>query len=220
MALFLVQKIYMPSFAKLQSNPKLLSGLVGSMIWATNLIAAPLAVITLVLIYPITTLIFGDKWLVAIPLFYILWFSNLFVPTASVAMGLLDAMGESRTNFKYSLIWMSATWLLGIPAIYFAGLKGFVFSILTVQFTNLLLFRDAQKIVPFRIFYNVKQVWLIAFIAGITVGIAKYFYPITNIYQLIAYTFFGMAVYLGLISLMYYPRLVKIISAIALKVSK
>lgn len=194
MAIFLLQKMYMPYFSKLQSDKIALSTLVGNMMWATNFIVAPLSILTILLIHPITQIIFGDKWLIAIPYFYFIWFSNLLVPTASVFIGLFDAVGMSKVNFKYSLLWMIMNWGLGIPAVYFWGLYGFVFSVLITQFTNIFLFIDAKKYV----YINYKNIFLIWILALFSALLVLFFYQknnIDSIYDLILFSFCNFLLY-------------------------
>ena len=115
--LFVLQRLYMPAFAQVQNHRAQLIALAENVIWATNAIAAPLAILTLVMIVPITTLVYGTKWLVALPYFYLFWGANLFVPSATPAMGLLNALGKSKIALLFAFIWMAGTWIIGAPLI-------------------------------------------------------------------------------------------------------
>ncbi|MGC9293435.1 MAG: oligosaccharide flippase family protein [Acidobacteriaceae bacterium] len=59
LVLYVLQRLYMPAFARLQHHRAQLVALTENVIWATNAIAAPLSILTLVMIVPITTLIYG-----------------------------------------------------------------------------------------------------------------------------------------------------------------
>lgn len=165
--LFVLQRLYMPAFARLQHHRDQLVALAENVIWATNALAAPLATLTLAMIVPITTLIYGTKWLVALPYFYFFWSANLFVPTATPAMGMLNALGKSRIALLFAVIWMAGTWLIGAPLILLYGAIGFAIATLAVQFSNLWLYRAAQRQVPFRLLPVVAPVWAIAAASGI-----------------------------------------------------
>ncbi len=167
LVLFVLQRLYMPAFARLQNHRVQLVALAENVVWATNAIAAPLSVLTLVMIVPITTLIYGAKWLVALPYFYLLWSANLFVPTATPAMSMLNALGKSRTALLFAIIWMAGTWLIGVPLILLFGAIGFAIAGFVVQFSNFWLFRAAQREVPFRILSVITPVWAIAAASGI-----------------------------------------------------
>jgi O-antigen/teichoic acid export membrane protein len=195
MVLFVLQRLYMPAFARLQHHRTHLISLVGNVIWATNAIAAPLSILTLVMIGPITTMIYGTKWLVALPYFYLFWTANLFVPTATPAMGLLNALGKSRIALLFAGIWMAGTWLIGAPLILLYGAIGFAIANLIVQFSNLWLYRAAQRQVPFRIFSVIAPVWAIAFVAGVLVYLLCRFRVPHTILSLVAYGLCGFLVY-------------------------
>ena len=133
----------------------------------------PQSFLTLVLIHPITHVVFGDKWLPALPLFYFLWGANLFVPTATPLMGLLNALGLSRVTFGFTVLWMAMTWLIAAPGILRFGALGFAAANLIVQLSNVWLYRLAQRRVPFRLRANVLPQWGAALVAGaVTWGIA------------------------------------------------
>src|SRR5260370_1149791 len=75
-----MQRLYLPFFARLQHDPAQLRRVLSFALWTANLVAAPLTMVTLALSRPITILIFGQKWLAALPLYYLLCFGNLFLP--------------------------------------------------------------------------------------------------------------------------------------------
>lgn len=195
MAIFLLQKMYMPYFSKFQSDNNRLSAIVGNMIWVSNFVVAPISILTILLIHPITTVIFGEKWVEALPYFYFIWISNLFVPTASVCIGLFDAVGMSKVNFKYSLLWMLMNWSLGIPAIYLWGLMGFVISVSLTQLTNLLLYRDAIKYVQIK-FREIIIIWCIAVFSGLFIMFFFKTFTINNISSLIYFSILTFLTYL------------------------
>ncbi len=173
MALFILQRLYMPAFARLQEHKKELASMAENVIWATNVLTAPFAVITLALIVPITTTVYGTKWLVALPYFYFFWLANLFVPTATPAIGLLNALGKSRLALMFSVIWMAGTWLVGLPLIWLYGAIGFAIANFVVQFSNIYLFVVARKYVPFRMMPLILPVWIIAAVTGVVVYIVS-----------------------------------------------
>ncbi len=166
-ALMAFQRIYLPTFARMAAHPEHLGPFVENVIRMTNAVAAPLAVLTLVLIEPITRLVFGARWLAALPLFYVFWAANLVVPTVTPLMALLNALGLSRVTFGFAALWMGMTWVLGAPGVVALGPMGFAMANLAVQVTGLMLCRVAQKHVRFRILPVVATPWLIAIGMGL-----------------------------------------------------
>lgn len=196
LGLFVLQRVYMPAFAKLQSDPAALTALVERVVWATNALVAPLAVLTLVLCDEITRYVFGEKWLAALYLLPFMWTANLFLPTVTPAMGLMDALGKSKTNFKATLLWMVLTWGLGLPMLYLWGLEGFVSAVVVVNVSHIFLLRSAQKTLPFKIMSNLWGVWAIAGLMGIAMFFVDQIAPPQNLLGLLGYLAIGMLIYM------------------------
>jgi O-antigen/teichoic acid export membrane protein len=131
-----------------------------------NACAAPFAVASLVLVNPITVIIFGEKWLAALPCFYFLWLSNLFVPSTTPLLSLLNARGEPGIVLRFAILWAVATWAIGVPLILAFGEVGFAAANAAVQLTNLLLYRVARSRLDFRLFRPVAPIWGLAGLLG------------------------------------------------------
>ncbi|HEX7091373.1 MAG TPA: oligosaccharide flippase family protein [Longimicrobiales bacterium] len=197
LALMVLQRVYFPAFSRLRSDPAGLGRLVEEVVRATNSVAAPLAALTLALMVPITRIVFGEQWLPALPYFYFLWGANLFVPTATPMLGLLNALGESRTTLMFAGVWMLGTWLVGAPLVLAFGAIGYAAANLAVQFTNLALFRSAQSRIAFRIFAPARAAWWAAALAGVVVHLLARVEPPTAIHGLIGYGAGGLALYVA-----------------------
>lgn len=205
LALMVFQRLYLPAFSRMKDHPEDLSLFVEKIIAATNMVVAPLSVLLLVYIIPITKIIFGEKWLAALPLFYLLWLANLFVATATPVMGLLNALGFSRITFLFALVWMLGTWIFGIPLIYLWGSIGYAWANLLVQFTNIFLFRIAQKKVRFKIIKVVYPFWAFSFFVGCIMYFVQYQWPVKNIIILFLNLMVGLVIYSLLIMFIKYP---------------
>jgi len=181
LALLVMQRVYLPAFARLQLHRESLTQFVEQVLRATNGLVAPVAILTLVFIEPLTKYVFGPKWLAALPLFYLLWGANIFVPTATPLFALLNALGHSRTAFKFALIWMLGTWVLGAPLILAFGMIGYAIANLCVVFTNLILFRVVQAHLSFRVLPMILPVWCVATVIGLAAYLVMHFTPPTGL---------------------------------------
>lgn len=200
LALMVLQRIYLPAFSRLQYQPSALGAFVERILLITNATTAPLAVLTLVLIGPVTHLLFGDKWLPALPLFYLLWAANIFVPSATPLYSLLNATGRARKALGFSMLWMVGTWLLGAPLIMEFGTIGFAIANLLVQLSNFWLYRVAKGIVKFRMLPAVVPAWMMAIAMGTGVFILTKLWTPCDFTRLIMYFMLGLTTY----SLMFY----------------
>jgi O-antigen/teichoic acid export membrane protein len=210
-ALMILQRLYLPAFSRLHDQPESLSTFVEQVLLLTNAISAPLAILTLVLIVPITREIFGNKWLPALPIFYLLWTANIFVPSATPLLSLLNATGRARTAFRFTVLWMAGTWVFGVPLIMMTGAIGFALANCLVQITNILLFRAAQRLVPFRILPVVLPTWVVALVMGFGIFSLNKLWPASNLAMLLLYIFLGLAVYYAVTYSIYQKRVRRVL---------
>ena len=194
-ALMVLPRVYLPAFARLQLHREALGRFVEQVLRATNALVAPLAILILVSIEPLTKYVFGQKWLVAVPLFYLLWAANIFVPTAAPLLALLNALGHSRTAFKFALIWMLGTWIVGGPLILAFGRIGYGIANLSIMFTNLLLYRVAQRHLSFRILPAIVPVWCLASAIGFAAYLTMHLRPPTGVVGLGIYFVLGFGAF-------------------------
>jgi O-antigen/teichoic acid export membrane protein len=207
LALMVLQRIYMPAFSRLQYHPSALGNFVERILMLTNAITAPLAVLTIVLIGPIVHLIFGDKWLSALPVFYLLWAANIFVPSATPVYSLLNATGHARKALGFSILWMGGTWLLGAPLIVAFGIIGFAIANLLVQLSNLWLYNVAKKITHFRILPAIMPAWIMAITMGVAVFIVDRLWSPIDFTRLILYLVLGLTAYSAMVYAFYKKQL-------------
>jgi O-antigen/teichoic acid export membrane protein len=184
LALMILQRIYVPAFARVQDRPQELSRLVERSIQATNAIAAPIAVVTLALIGPIIELGFGERWRAAQELFYWLWCANLVVPTVTPLIGLLNALGRARTVLGLALLWMIATWVLGAPLVLWLGPLGFGIANLLVQLSAFWAIALARERVRFAVLVNVVPSWICAGTVGLVTALVARRWPPASLLHL------------------------------------
>ena len=166
MILMPLQRLYLPLFARLQSNREELRIYAGHATWVTNAIAAPLVVGTCALAHPITVLIFGRKWLIALPLFFCLAIANVVASNSAPLLGLLNAVGRSNFTMVLAIAWMSGTWVLGVPLMIRFGLIGFGIAVIAVQVTNISLYWAVWRELSLSVWPTLWPSWAIALAVG------------------------------------------------------
>ncbi len=203
LVLTVLQRLYMPAFARLQHRREKLAALLENLILANNAVAAPLAILTLVMVVPITTTIYGAKWLVALPYFYLFWCVNLAVPTVMPMMGLLNALGKSKIVLLFSIGAMAGIWIIGTPLILVYGAIGFAIANLVVQFNAYWMYRVAHRHIPFRLLPVTLPVWGIAGGSGVFVYVLCRVRVPVHIWTLGIYGVCGLLLYASGIYLFY-----------------
>ena len=177
LVLMILQRVYVPAFARVQDRPAELARLVERCVRATNAVAAPLAVVTLVLVGPILSLGFGERWRAAQDLFYWLWCANLFVPTVTPLVGLLTALGRSRAVLGLALAWMLGTWLIGAPLVLLLGPIGYGVANLLVQLTVFWVVRLTRERLDVALLPQVLPGWACAVPVGIATALVAHAWP-------------------------------------------
>jgi O-antigen/teichoic acid export membrane protein len=194
-----MQRLYLPFFARLQHDREQLRRVLSFALWMSNVVAAPLTIVTLALSRPITVLIFGSKWLVALPLYFLFCMGNIFVPGGPPMAGALNALGQSRNTLKISVIQMAATWIFGVPCILRFGLLGFGIAMLGVQFTALLLYWMVWRVLAVSPFPACWPSWPLAGAVGLLLFLAQFALPIHTVLALSGYAAAGIGVYGGVL---------------------
>jgi O-antigen/teichoic acid export membrane protein len=194
-----LQRLYLPLFARLQSDPARLKTVVESVLWMVNAVVAPLALITLALSHPITKVIFGDKWAVALPLYYLICAANTLASNVLPLTGVLNALGQSRKTLQLSILWTTATWVFGAPLVWWFGLKGFGFALIGIQSTNILLYRSVSRLTGVTILKSYFPSWPVS--AGIAAALVllQVVSPVHHITGLVTYGILAMSVYAAIL---------------------
>ena len=187
MMLMPLQRIYLPFFARLQSDRGELRRYAAHAMWMANAIAAPLLVVTFVLAHPITVLIFGSKWLTALPLFYCLAAASAVAAGSAPMLGLLNAAGKSHITLLFALVWMTTTWVFGVPLMIKFGVIGFGVAVMAVSITNVGLYWAVWREVSLSVLSTYWPCWPIAITIGGLLFVLQQLTPIRGIPALAAY---------------------------------
>jgi O-antigen/teichoic acid export membrane protein len=213
LALMALQQVYLPTFSRLQHDRIGLGRVVDSVLRGTNLIVAPLATLAFVLAVPITHVVFGEKWLTAVPAFRWFWIANIFVASASPLMSLLYACGRAKLGLLLTVMWMATTWALGVPFTHWFGITGYAAATTCVQLTNVFLFRAAQREAPVHILAQFWRPWLIATAVAGVVWLASTGLPMSAA-TLVPEMALGLAAYGGAVALTERRLVIQILEAL------
>lgn len=194
--LILFQRLYVGSFSRLQDHPEELRRLVTHFVAVAHSVVAPVAVMTLVLIDPIVRLVFGAKWLPAVPLVFWLWIGCLVIPTTAPLTALLHALGHSRLVFRVTLLGAGATWILGVPLVLRFGEVGVAIAGLVLHAAGFALWRTARRAVGFTVLRPVVMIWACAMAGGAAAWWLQNGHPATSIPQVMGYGVAALVTYL------------------------
>ncbi len=199
MMLMPLQRIYLPFFSRLQSDRAELRRYAAHAMWMTNAVAAPLLVMTIALAQPITVLIFGSKWLTALPVFYCLAIASAVAAGSAPMLGLLNATGKSHVTLVFAIVWMTATWAFGVPLMIKFGVIGFGIAVLAVQVTNIGLYWAVWREVSLSVLSAYWPCWPIAITIGGCMFVLQRLTPIYGRPALAAYGLAYIVAYMAIL---------------------
>lgn len=179
-----LQRVYMPSFASLQGNRAALGELFTQVLRVSNLLNAPFAILSLVLVVPITLFVFGEKWLPAIPFFYCFWFANVFGPSVYAALSAFNALGRPHASFRCTLLIALGTWLLGAPLVLLYGAIGFGIAYALVQLLSGLFLVSLKKEIPYSVAEVLRGWWAPAIALSVLALLIENISPISSFLSL------------------------------------
>nr|WP_231135326.1 oligosaccharide flippase family protein [Motilibacter deserti] len=208
--LMALSKLYLPLFSRLADDRARLREATERVVLFANTLVAPIAVLTLVFAGPLVTQVFSasdpGKWDPALPLFYIMWASNFFVPTATPLLGLMSALGRPGVALTMGLVWMVSTWIAGGPLILAFGAVGFAVANLLVQLTNLLLFRIAMRELGLRLLTPIVKPWALGLATGVVALGIREALPPDGLVLLVTELAIGGLVYAALAAVVLAPE--------------
>jgi O-antigen/teichoic acid export membrane protein len=160
-------RIYLPAFSRVKDSRQELASLFSNAVFVVNSVVAPLSFFVLLFRESFTVIFFSRKWLQTEELYPFIWTANLFVPTAVICMGLLNALGESRKNIYASLVWAILTLGMGSSLIALFGLIGFGFANLSVNLSMGLFFYYVRVRYGHNPFPGIFKGWLPAAVGAV-----------------------------------------------------
>jgi O-antigen/teichoic acid export membrane protein len=157
-----LNRLFLPTLSKLVHTPEHFNRMLTSIVRVLCSFVYGTSVILFVFRFEIVQLVFGSKWLPAMVLFPpFIAITVLLAPTV-IAIGALNALGNSRFVFLMTLVWVVITWLIGILSISRFGWESWGWVNLIVNLTNFFMLRQVTLQTGFSWFYAMSIPVLIA----------------------------------------------------------
>lgn len=161
-------RITFPGFARIQSDKELLRKALEKTLKFTNLFLFPVTFLLIASASQIVHLIFTDKWLPALPAFYIHSLGILVVGVSNTFMNTFWACAKLRIAVRLMVFYALLNWLISVPLVYLFGFNGAMIGSVVVLFVSLPVNSYyLKKIVSVNIFNNVWFSFLSAALAGL-----------------------------------------------------
>lgn len=161
-------RVTFPTYARIQHDQVMLKKAIEKTIRFTNLFLFPAVFLLAATTKPIVSLIFTDKWLPALPAFYIHLFGILVVGIANTFMDTLWALGKTKIATKLLIIFTLINWLTSVPLVYLFGFTGAMIGSVIVLYVSLpLTWYYLNQIVKISVFPLILPAFIASAIAGL-----------------------------------------------------
>lgn len=119
-----VGQVSYPLYAELQDNKERLADTIKKLTQSLTYITFPLMLLLCLVAEPLFCILYGDKWLPAVPYFQLLCIAGLAICLQAVNSQAIAAIGKSKEMFIWALIKQSAGLALMLSGMYFGGIWG------------------------------------------------------------------------------------------------
>lgn len=190
-------KVTFPAYSRLQDNQAALKAGLEKALFTVCFFAFPALIGLALLASPLVQMIPRYlKWQPALISLYLFCAQAIFASVSTVLTNVLNATGRIKISLGLMVVWTTATWVLTVVFVHFAGFNGVALGALVVSLTVFLPIIYVKRIVNFSL-ENVIRPLLGALIMG---SILYFVLPILaiNLTSLVLAILFGAIIYLGL----------------------
>lgn len=188
-------RLTFPVCARAQDDLKLFRTIIEKSIQLSCFATFPLIMIMAALAYPITVLVYTDKWLGGISAFYFFSFQSIFLVVGGIFTQALLAFGEAKIVRNVTLFWAILQWVLTVPLVFKFGFTGLAVASALVSSTFFLPLIYLRKKVEFEIARHVWPYLVFSSVSGIVVFFLNQKYPSRRIVDLVLMLGLGGLVY-------------------------
>ncbi len=168
-----IGKVTYPLFANINTDMELKNAYKKTMKLVLSIVI-PMMIILIIVAHDFFFLLFGEKWLPAVPYFQILAIASIVRPISNYNLNILKVKGRSDLFLKVEVIKK----ILGIIAIAIAlpfGIMAMVISLTAVSYLFVLVNMKASgRLIDYTVFEQIIDVSKL-FILGISIGVGVYF---------------------------------------------
>ena len=137
--IYMVSTVIFPTYARLQDRPDVLRRAIEKSILFLSAVILPSIAIAMGAWPQIVHFVFTDKWLPAVPAFYLFCFNTILAGIGTVLSQALYASGRASTMLKLMLLWMVLMWGFSVPLVLWLGPIGAAVADMLVALLTFLL---------------------------------------------------------------------------------
>ena len=169
-------RILFTTLAQFQNDPERFSKAFNQAFNRVAILVLPISLWLLVGADQIVKILYGDKWIPAIPAIRLFCLTCIFGGTANLCIQSLYSVGKAVLVLRLLLFWAVLVWLVGSTLIYLIGFNGFPIATTVASFIVALLSRRFISPFPVRILRQVQTPFIAGAISSVFLWSALYLY--------------------------------------------
>lgn len=187
-------RVTFPTYSRLQEHPELLKKALEKTLYFTTLCVYPLLCGFIALAPWIVDYVFTNKWINALPLFYLFTINTFWAVLSTTCTNALFAIGKSRVVLNFMILWTILTWILTPLFTIQYGILGIAIASALIAFTSAGVLLVTKRHINVNFTQTIVKQLVIAIAMGIVVNIFAQ-RTVTNLFSLVFLIIIGGALY-------------------------
>lgn len=197
----IIIRVSFPTLARLQNEDQVLRQALERSLFVTALFLYPMLFGMLALAPSLVAHVVSNKWLPALPAFYLFSISSFWATISTTFTNALNAIGEIKTTLKLMVMWTILTWVLTPILTINFGFMGVSLASAIISFSSVLTIILIKRFIKVEIVKNIWQPILASAVMGAVVFYLAQLW-VTSLITLVLMVAMGGVLYLGLIVLL------------------
>jgi len=191
-----ISRVLFPVLSRIQNDKEKVTRLIEKILHYQTLLLAPVMIgMAMTMNIFVAIIPKYEKWLPALPLFYLFGFAAFLSSYSTPFTNLFNALGKVKISFYFMIFWTVTTWILTPILSKMFGYYGFPIVQFILSFAFIAVVAKAKQIIPFSFIKPIYQGIISAVIMGSVIFFLKSSFPV-NLFTLISIVFAGGLVYL------------------------
>jgi O-antigen/teichoic acid export membrane protein len=203
-------RVLFPAMAKLQEDPERVKGAYLKSVRFISIVAIPFSFGIILVAHDFVMALYGEKWLVIVPMIQLLALAQLAGPLIGTAGAVFMGCGKVKYGYYNQVLRFTLRLVTAIPLMHYFGLMGAVYSALIVEVVGeIFIFTLVKRLVKFRMRDYLRQLvpstlctlCMIIAVLGVKMILSVVTIPpvleFHNILPVVLFALAGVPVYIG-----------------------
>lgn len=175
----ILQRVTFSLYARLQKDEARLQLAVEHALFVAAFVVVPPAVLLAALAEPVLTLVYGDKWLPAVPALRWYCIPAVGATVQWTALSTMFALGRPAIPMRITTVWTACLWMFNLLLIPYWGFTGAAMAAAACNVLVIWTVYELKRLVPVRILATVGPVLGVSLVMGAMVAMVALYITLT-----------------------------------------